>query len=268
MFEFLRKLTQPDPLASPLWPAIGRAMPLLHGLSDEEWARLETRMRHFLRHKYVEGTHELTLTESQRLVIAAQACLPIMNLEDKAYDAWSEVIVYPAAFVSPTQWTDEYGLVHEAGQPVIGMARSDGPLLLSLPDVEQGPWLDGRNVVIHECAHKLDMLNGRPNCFPPLHADMSRKAWNRAFERAYADFRNRLYQGLPVSIDPYGAQDPAEFFAVLSEYFFELPHLLHREYPAVYEQLRQFYRQDPGARLPVIGVQPCAQDELTPCHAG
>jgi hypothetical protein len=243
-----------DPLDGPDWPAAGRAMPLLQGLSSEEWSLLETRMRFFLRHKYIEGAHGLALTPRQHLQIAAQACLPTLHLGDEAYHPWHEVIVYPDAFVSQEPWRDEFGLVHEEGRAVIGMARSDGPLLLSLPDVEQGPRLDGRNVVIHECAHKLDMLNGKADGFPPLHAGMSQPDWTRAFERGYRDLRWQIDRGHPVPIDPYAGENPAEFFAVVSEYFFELPHLLHTVFPAVYEQLRQFYRQDPGARLPVLGV--------------
>ncbi|HEY9104924.1 M90 family metallopeptidase [Chitinimonas sp.] len=254
MFNFLRGKPAPDPLASPLWPDLGRRMPLLSGLDDEEWARLEDRMRHFLRTKSIRGVQGMELGERELLTIAAQACLPILALGDKAYEGWSDVLVYPTAFVSRDPWRDEQGLVHEGEQHMAGMARSDGPVLLSWPDSYRGPALDGSNLVIHEFAHKLDMLNGNADGYPPLHANMVQKDWTRAFTRGYEDLCRRLNWGEHTPIDPYAATNPAEFFAVLSEYFFELPHLLHTEYPAIYEQLRQFYRQDPGMRLPVIGV--------------
>jgi Mlc titration factor MtfA (ptsG expression regulator) len=116
-------------------------------------------------------------------------------------------------------------------------------------------------VVIHEFAHKLDMRNGEPNGFPPLHRGMDARAWKRAFSEAYGDFVRRVEaaERLPkrrsqaaldaLPIDPYAAESAAEFFAVASEAFFETPELLAPAYPAVYEQLRLFYRQDPNARL-------------------
>jgi Mlc titration factor MtfA (ptsG expression regulator) len=119
----------------------------------------------------------------------------------------------------------------------------------------------GYNVVIHEFAHKLDMRNGEPNGFPPLHAGMSAQAWKAAFSAAYDDFCKRVDATQRLSerraqivldelpIDPYAAESAGEFFAVGSEAFFETPELLEPAYPAVYEQLRLFYRQDPLARL-------------------
>lgn len=250
MFNFLHLRKAPDPLEHPAWPAIGRHMPLLYGLDDTEWAALEARMRHFLATKQLEGVDGVALTDEDRLIIAAQACLPIMNLEDRAYDGWTEFIVYPSAFLSRSSWRDAAGLVHEEDRALSGMARSDGPLLVSLPDTRTGPRLDGRNVVIHECAHKLDMLNGSANGSPPLHAGMDQHAWSEAFLAGYARFQEHLAYGHPSPIDPYAAESPAEFFAVVSEYFFELPHLLAHLLPDVYAQLQQFYRQDPRRRLP------------------
>ena len=106
------------------------------------------------------------------------------------------------------------------------------------------------NVVIHEFAHKLDMLNGPPDGLPPLHEGMRRQDWAGAFEPAYEDFCARVDDGEETAIDPYAAEHPAEFFAVTSEVFFETPDILQAEYPAVYAQLRLFYRQDPAAARP------------------
>ena len=124
----------------------------------------------------------------------------------------------------------------------------------------------GYNVVIHEFAHKLDMRNGDPNGFPPLHKGMAPADWKRAFSDAYRDFlakveaaealperrMQRVLDALPL--DPYAAESAGEFFAVASEAFFETPEVLAPAYPAVYEQLRLFYKQDPGARLARPGI--------------
>jgi hypothetical protein len=113
------------------------------------------------------------------------------------------------------------------------------------------PATEGVNVVIHEFAHKLDMLNGDANGFPPLHAGMDRKTWAAVFSAAYADFCRRVDADEDVAIDPYAAESPGEFFAVVSEAFFDLPQAVLDAYPQVYAQLRNFYRQDPAARAAV-----------------
>jgi len=103
-------------------------------------------------------------------------------------------------------------------------------------------------VVIHEFAHKLDMLNGEPNGYPPLHAGMQRSSWAAAFTAAYEDFCRKVDSGFDVGIDEYAAESPAEFFAVISEAFFESPATVAATYPEVYAQLVKFYRQDTAAR--------------------
>src|SRR5262249_40823228 len=107
------------------------------------------------------------------------------------------------------------------------------------------------NIVIHEFAHKLDMLNGDANGYPPLHRGMSRQAWSTTFERAYRDFCARVDRDEELRIDPYASESPAEFFAVISETFFLMPSAILSYYPLVYEQLCRFYRQDPAARVGV-----------------
>jgi len=160
---------------------------------------------------------------------------------------------------------DEAGVVHLTQDPMAGEAWLGGPVVLSYEDValaaDETARVAGYNVVIHEFAHKLDMRNGDANGCPPLHAGMSAAAWKAAFGAAYEDFcarvdRAELLPGVraqaaldALPIDPYGAESPGEFFAVASEAFFETPELLEPPYPAVYEALRLFYRQDPGARL-------------------
>ena len=131
-----------------------------------------------------------------------------------------------------------------------GESWLEGPVILSWEDAGSGGDGSGYNVVIHEFAHKLDMLNGDANGYPPLHAGMNRGRWAQAFGAAYEDFRERVERREASAIDPYAAENPAEFFAVLSEAFFETPRAVLGEYAEVYRQLVAFYRQDPAARLP------------------
>jgi Mlc titration factor MtfA (ptsG expression regulator) len=125
--------------------------------------------------------------------------------------------------------------------------------VLSWADIGED-YADGINVVIHEFAHKLDMLNGDVDGYPPLHPGMERRTWTDAFTRAYEDFCRRVDRGESTSIDPYAAESPGEFFAVLSEAFFERPERVGDDYPDVYAQLAQFYRQDPYARHQAAGL--------------
>ena len=148
---------------------------------------------------------------------------------------------------------DEYGVVHESHEPHAGEAWLQGPVILSWAEVAQMRD-DGVNVVIHEFAHKLDMLNGDANGYPPLHSDMDRNRWSGIFSAAYDDFCDRVDREQPTAIDPYAAESPGEFFAVVSEAFFELPETVRESYPEVYKQLVAFYRQDPYARHLAAGI--------------
>jgi hypothetical protein len=225
------------------------ALPLLAGLPPEQAARLAELALLFLRDKTFEPVQGLVLTARMRLIIALQACLPILELGLDWYRGWYAVIVYPEQFVSGQEYMDADGLVWVDDQVKSGEAWERGPVILSWADVAAGLELDGYNVVVHEMAHKLDLRDGVANGRPPLHADMSGGAWSQALSAAFADLGRRLDTGGDTPLDPYGAESPGEFFAVASEAFFETPALLDAQYPAVYAQLRAFYRQDPLARL-------------------
>jgi hypothetical protein len=224
-------------------------LPFLDGLSGDERERLRACTTLFLHEKSIHGAAGLALDPAMRLLIATQACVPILNLDIDYYRGWVEVIVYPGEFVPKSQVIDDAGVVHTEREPHTGEAWLRGPVILSWADV--APSADGVNVVIHEFAHKLDMLNGDANGFPPLHPGMDRAAWSRVFTAAYADFCVRVDADEELAIDPYAATSPGEFFAVLSEAFFLIPHAVLAIYPGVYNQLRLFYRQDPAARGPM-----------------
>lgn len=237
-------------------------MPLLKGLSAEETDRLVRLAGELLLAKTVTGLEDMEVDDAMRCRLALQMALPGMNLGMRAYENWREAILYPAPFVARNRWQDGIGLTHEGEQVLIGQANYQGPLVFSWPDVNESPLLDGWNVVIHETAHQFDMLDGPANGAPPLHKGMDRAAWSRAWNQAYRQFCREVDHGMEGWLDPYASENPAEFFAVLSEAFFEIPHLARRDYPELYRLLSQFYRQDPAARLPpvdetsVMPVQP------------
>ena len=226
-----------------------RRFPFTRLLSLEEQGRLRELAILFLHEKRFSAAHGLTLTDPMRLHVAVQACTPILNLGIEYYRGWSEIIIYPAGFVPRHQYTDELGIVHQGDEPYAGEAWLQGPVILSWADIAEAEYPDGVNVVIHEFAHKLDMLNGGANGYPPLHKEMNRQMWVQVMSVAYEEFCGRVDSSEDTAIDPYASESPAEFFAVMSEAFFELPDVVQDEYPAVYEQLARFYRQDPLLRL-------------------
>lgn len=229
---------------------VAARLPVLDGLSEAELERLAQLALAFIDGKSLVRVDDGALEDDAVAAIALQAALPVLGLGAAALADWREVILYPDAFVTRDLWLDHAGLAHEGEQVLIGQARSDGPLVLSLPDAVDSAQLDGWNVVIHEIAHKLDMLDGAPNGCPPLHKGMDRQAWARDWSAAYAAFCAELDAGHEGWLDPYAGEDPAEFFAVLSEAFFETPHWVADDYPALYRHLVAFYRQDPSLRLP------------------
>ena len=228
------------------WQAAEAQLFCLDHLGAEDRRRLREMAREFLAEKQWTGAQGLPLTAPMQLSIALQACLPVLNLGLEHYRGWVGIVVYPGDFVIPRRTMDADGIVHEYDDQVLGEAWEGGPVLLS--------WFDdpddagGVNMVIHEFAHKLDMENGEVDGIPKLPEDISRRDWIAAFEPAYEDFCRKVDEadrrGEETLLDPYGSEHPSEFFAVMSEAFFETPEVLHDEYPAVYELLRRYYRQN------------------------
>ncbi|MCU0974093.1 MAG: zinc-dependent peptidase, partial [Burkholderiales bacterium] len=242
------------PLDARTWAAVLASLSFLRVLDQAERDRLERWVTLFLCEKKLLGADGLTLDDSMRYAIGAQACMLILELDLEYFRGWSEIIVYPDEFLAPREFMDEAGVMHAHREALAGEAWLSGPVILSWADAAPSAGGDGVNVVLHEFAHKLDMLNGETNGFPPLHRDMSREAWCEAFESAYRDFCERVDRGEHTRIDPYASEHPAEFFAVMTEGFFETPAVLRQEYPDVYRQLTRFYRQDPHARLGRAGA--------------
>ena len=247
-----RLFGKPQPPAIPdgLWQETIAQLPFLARLSEEDCQRLRALTQNFLAEKEFTATGGLELDDEMCLAIAVQGCLLVLNLGLEWYRDWVGIIVYPDEFVIPRSIQDEDGIVHEYDEVASGEAWGGGPLLISWRDVQLSG--DGYNVVIHEFAHKLDMRNGEADGLPPLHAGLSREHWEStflaAYDRFYAQVEAAEAKGEETEIDPYAAENPAEFFAVLSEVFFESPVQLLQDYPEIYEQLAAFYRIDPLAK--------------------
>lgn len=232
------------------WDEAFASLPLLQGLSADEVRRLRELALLLMHRKTFEGAHGLVVTQAMALIIALQACLPVLQLGLDVYRGWTAIIVYPSGFAPKRVVRDEYGVEHFVQDELSGEAWQGGPVILAWDETAFAGQIDGHNLVIHEFAHKLDMQNGEANGFPPLHPDMDAEVWTRHFSAGYEDFLRRCDAGMDIGIDCYAAASPAEYFAVFSEVFFERPELLQRHYAAVFEQLRQYYRQDPSTRMP------------------
>jgi Mlc titration factor MtfA (ptsG expression regulator) len=254
LFPFTRsarrkKLLATAPLAAELWSEILVQHPILTRLDDEERVRLRDLTTIFLAEKQFDAVQGLELDEFQRTSIAVQACLPVLGLGIDWYNDWSTLILVPKEFKEKMETPDGH-LVHETNEELGGEVLPLGPVILSWRDIEDSGWGDGYNVVIHEMAHKLDARGGGVDGCPPLHRDMDFEEWKTVFTVAFEDLERKARRlgrraERELTIDPYAATDPGEFFAVCSEVFFETPKVLRKEYPDVYRLLTQFYRQTP-----------------------
>jgi Mlc titration factor MtfA (ptsG expression regulator) len=253
-----RRILDSQAIPEPLWREALESLPFLAIYTDSELARLREKVVLFLAAKSIVGARDHKVTPRQRVVVALQACVLVLNLDLGFYDGWENVVIYPDEFVPGWEWEDDAGVVHRNDDPMAGEAMAGGPVILSWADVEaSADWnASGMNLAIHEFAHKIDMRNGVANGCPPLPAEMPPHIWKKTMMAAYEHFQMRVNRGDRTAIDPYAAESPAEFFAVLSEVFFVEPALLRHEYQAVYQQFARFYRQEPAARAELLLEEP------------
>ncbi len=231
------------------WEQAFVSLPLLIGLTMEEKKDLQQLAILFIHYKIFNGAQGLVVTLEMKLIIALQACLPILALGLNSYSGWLSIIVYPSGFAPERTVMDENGVVHYIKSNLAGEAWQRGPVILAWDETKFAGIIDGSNLVIHEFAHKLDMQNGVANGFPPLHSTMSKERWVQVFSRAYENFQQQCEAGIFIGIDCYAASSPAEFFAVLSEVFFERPDIIKQHYVAVHDLLELYYKQVPLQRL-------------------
>lgn len=241
----MRRILRRHPIPHHIWHSVTRQIVVLRGLDAVQMAHLRELTTWFLHSKSINGVQGLEVTLSMRVAVAAQACLLILNLDIDYFDNWVEVILYPGAFRVNHEQMDEIGLVHNEANVLTGESWLRGPVILSWDDVERDTYhfRPGHNIVLHEFAHKLDGINGATNGMPPLHSGMSRKRWAEDLSGAYEALCLQVAAGESPMINAYAATSPAEFFAVLSEYYFTAPDILKDCCPSVHRQLTMFYGQ-------------------------
>jgi MtfA peptidase len=237
------------PIPDVLWEAARAGSPYALKLEPAAGVRLRELCTLFLRAKSFAGTHGLIVTDTMRVHVALHACLPILNLDLEYYTGWKGIVIYPGDFRVRQRFQDDAGVVHEGTEDLCGESLSQGPLVLSWNAIVGEVEHTDQDLVIHECAHKLDLLTGDTDGFPPLHASMDSSRWSETMRRAFDALGAALDRGAETRIDPYAANDPAEFFAVLTETFFTAPAIVYEEFPEAYLQLAAFYRQDPIQRV-------------------
>ncbi len=248
MFEKILQIVHhtPPPFDLSIWDRAQAKQAVLFSLPQAKCKKLWCLAHEFLRTRTIMTVDDLKLNADQRLRIALLATLPILELSLNWYHGLHEVVIYPGAFASTDSWMDETGVMHTQRRALSGEAWDQGLMMLSWEDIEHSTPLDGHQVVIHECAHWLDLQNGIANGFPPLHPGMPIPEWTETFTAAYQAFSNHPWHY--HALYPYAAESPAEFFAVASESFFETPRQLAHEWPHMYHLLVDFYKQDPRHR--------------------
>ena len=226
-------------------------IPLLSSLSPEEAARLVALADKFLRQKRLIPLQGMTLTPLQHARIALLFALPVLELGIESLDGFYEVLIYPAPFVVDDEWQDDIGLVHTQRVVQSGQSWQQGPVVLNWLDIQDSFDASGFNLIIHKVAHKLDMRNGSAANGIPFIPFSEVAHWEQDLHAAMANIQDEIdLVGEPAaSIDAYAATDPAECFAVLSEYFFSAPSLFAPRFPALWQHFCRFYGQDPLLRL-------------------
>ncbi len=245
--QYRRKKIQQQPFPAQWRQILKQRMPYFRALPVDLQLQLKKLIQVFVAEKNFVGCAGLTVTDEMRVTIAAQACLLLLNKPAHYYPKLKQILIYPAAFVVPTQQSDNAGIVREMTQVRLGESWQTGQIILSWVDTIKSAAIcnDGHNLVIHEFAHQLDQLKGQATGAPLLPSTEAYKQWSGVLSHEFEQLQKQLALGLPTLFDSYAATNPAEFFAVISEVFFEQPDLFAAQHGDLYQQLRSFYALDP-----------------------
>lgn len=230
------------------WLAIlRRRLPFFDGMPEPKQHQLQQLIKRFVHRKRFIGVAGLSITDEVRVTIAAQACLLLLNRPGSEYSQLRTILVYPREFLAEHVQQDAQGLVSHERHVLAGESWDNGRIVLAWDSVERGArnFSDGFNVVLHEFAHQLDQESGVANGAPLLHSKGAYAAWAQAFTDEFHSLQRAAATGNPSVFDYYGASDPAEFFAVATETFYERPHSLAQHHPDLFRQLSDYYQVDP-----------------------
>jgi Mlc titration factor MtfA (ptsG expression regulator) len=253
LFGFFKKRRRKRIRSLPFPPEwlqfVEKNFPLYLHLPAEDRLELLEHIQVFLAEKNFEGCGGLELTDEIKVTIAAQACLLLLHRNTDYYPRLVSILVYPSAYLARDARDSSHDIVDEELEIRLGEAWAHGTVVLSWDAVQHGAAdiHDGHNVALHEFAHQLDQEDGSAEGAPILEHSSKYVAWARVLGEAYEKLHRALEAGHATVLDAYGATDPAEFFAVATECFFEKPKELKRKHPELYEELKDFFRQDPLA---------------------
>ena len=223
-------------------------VPMLSRLSAEDQRELLGHARVLLEEKHFEGAGGLLMRDEVRVTIAAQAALLLLHRDADYFPRLTSIIVYPSGYVAESKRA-EGGIWSEADEALLGHTQRDlRALVLAWDEAKAGAAdpNDGHNLVLHEFAHQLDFEDGSTDGTPLLESGAQARSWAQVFGEELEALRRAADAGEPTLLDPYGAEDRAEFFAVATETFFEKAAELAQRHPRLYDELRRFYRQDPA----------------------
>jgi Mlc titration factor MtfA (ptsG expression regulator) len=247
--ERRRAKLRSTPLSSEWRKIVERNLPIFARLPTDDQAELLGHLQVFLAEKNFEGCGGLELTDEIRVTIAAQACLLLLHRETDYYPRLTSILVYPSGYTVQEERNVGGGIWEEGGDDRLGHTQQRlGALVLAWDASTHGAQepADGDNLVLHEFAHQLDYEDDVTDGTPLLASRAEYLTWGRVMSEEFEALREAEAEGRDTLIDQYGTENPAEFFAVVTEAFFERPHALRRRHPKLYEALARFYRQDPA----------------------
>jgi len=246
--EYHRGKIKNQPFKKQWRKIIQHRMPYFKQMPTDLQLQLKQHIQVFLAEKDFVGCNGVKITDEIRVTIAAQACLLLLNRKTDVYPKLKTILVYPRAFIKTQPSIQANGVQHTQKVALAGESWDFGKVVLSWQDTLEGAEIpdDGRNVVIHEFAHQLDQENGKANGAPILEKGQSYKCWSEVFLAQFEHLKAQAKVGEASLFDYYGATNPAEFFAVASEVFFEQAQKFYMEYPTLYRQLKQYYQVDPN----------------------
>jgi hypothetical protein len=225
-----------------------------HHLNNEEKKRLQDLIQIFIAEKHWLGCNNLELTDEIRVMIAAHACLMILALPNDYFRNVNSIYVYPTKIISPESPIGIFEVPTspvKGPMPILGEAHHSGPVILVWDAVKRETRHPehGHNVVYHEFAHKLDMLDDSADGTPPLTTPEEYQRWIEVCSKEYLEVCDKVEHGQPIFFDSYAATNESEFFAVVTEHFFCEPENMKHHHPKLYQVLQDFYRQDPAEKV-------------------